>query len=247
MALATALATELTAQRAPRWKQLVGWTVALLQALVILSMRFHYVTDVVAGCLAAVAATQLAGALGRRLDERFAPWSRRTADQIRQSVPGLVEATWPSPRGTARMPARVASISTPSEKGLADLTSDWQDFGESQRSARDKLREVFTLDQLHDEPAHAGRLPCVWRQLLETMHMSNVRMVQSSERSRFAGEAREPFGIAGDEIGQDLYCHVAIQSCVARAIHAAHAALANLGADLIDAEAGARSDCQADA
>jgi hypothetical protein len=72
-------------------------------------------------------------------------------------------------------------------------------------------------------------------------------MVQSSERSRFAGEAREPFGIAGDEIGQDLYCHVAIQSCVARAIHAAHAALANLGADLIDAEAGARSDCQADA
>ena len=75
MALATLLATELTAQRAPRWKQTVAWAVTCAQAVIILSMRFHYVTDVVAGFLAAVTATQLAGALGRRLDERFAPWS----------------------------------------------------------------------------------------------------------------------------------------------------------------------------
>jgi hypothetical protein len=77
MALATALAAELTAQRAPRAKQTIGWIVAGLQAIVILSMRFHYVTDVVAGCLAAVAATRLADALGRRIDTRFAPWSWR--------------------------------------------------------------------------------------------------------------------------------------------------------------------------
>jgi hypothetical protein len=75
MALATLLATELTAQGALRWKQVVGWGVVGAQAFIILSMRFHYVTDVVTGFLAAVTATQLAGALGRRLDERFAPWS----------------------------------------------------------------------------------------------------------------------------------------------------------------------------
>jgi PAP2 superfamily C-terminal len=75
MALATLLATELTAQGAVRWKQTVAWAVAAAQAFVILSMRFHYVTDVVAGGLAAVAATQLAHALGRLLDAGLAPWS----------------------------------------------------------------------------------------------------------------------------------------------------------------------------
>jgi hypothetical protein len=75
MALATLLATELTAQRASRAKQAVAWGIAFAQAVVILSMRFHYLTDVVAGCLAAVAATQLADACGRRLDARVAPWS----------------------------------------------------------------------------------------------------------------------------------------------------------------------------
>lgn len=75
MALATLLATELTAQRAPRTKQAIAWGLALVQAVVILAMRFHYVTDVAAGCLAAVAATQLADVWGRRLDARFAPWS----------------------------------------------------------------------------------------------------------------------------------------------------------------------------
>ena len=56
MALATLLAAELTAQRAARWKQAVAWTVTAIQAFVILSMRFHYVTDVVTGFLAAIAA-----------------------------------------------------------------------------------------------------------------------------------------------------------------------------------------------
>lgn len=75
MALATLLATELTAQGASRGRQAVAWGVALLQAVVILSMRFHYVTDVAAGCLAAVAATRLADACGRWLDAHVAPWS----------------------------------------------------------------------------------------------------------------------------------------------------------------------------
>jgi hypothetical protein len=81
MALATVVASELTAHGASRWKQAMAWIFAGVQAFVILSMRFHYVSDVVTGCFAAVTATQFADALGRRLDERFAPWTVRPADE----------------------------------------------------------------------------------------------------------------------------------------------------------------------
>jgi hypothetical protein len=67
----------LTAQRTSRAKQIAAWGVTAIQAAIILSMRFHYVTDVVTGCLAAIAATQLAHRLGRWVDERLAPWSSR--------------------------------------------------------------------------------------------------------------------------------------------------------------------------
>ena len=99
MALATLLAAELTAQKASRARQAVAWGIALAQALVILSMRFHYLTDVAAGCLAAVAATQLAEACGRRLDARFAPWSM-TAEPGRGSVPRR-----PAPRASGLGPS----------------------------------------------------------------------------------------------------------------------------------------------
>ena len=44
------------------------------------------------------------------------------------------------------------------------------------------------------------------------------------ERLRFAREPREPFGIAGERVGQDLDRDVAIELRIARAIHLAHAA-----------------------
>lgn len=79
MALATILAAELSAQNA-RWsRQATAWSIAALQAIVILSMRFHYVTDVVAGLLAAVAAVRIADAVGRRVDAQVAAWVRRGA------------------------------------------------------------------------------------------------------------------------------------------------------------------------
>jgi hypothetical protein len=91
MALATAVASELTAQRAPRWKQTMAWSIAAVQAFVILSMRFHYFTDVAAGCFAAVVATRLAEGLSHWIDERFAPWTVRSADRYRyQPVPGAI-------------------------------------------------------------------------------------------------------------------------------------------------------------
>lgn len=82
MALATLLASELTAHRAARWKQVVAWAVLVLQAFVILSMRFHYVTDVVTGFLAALAATQIARKIGGWLDQRYSPWSRHENSRV---------------------------------------------------------------------------------------------------------------------------------------------------------------------
>ena len=76
MALATLLAAELSAHRAARWKQVIAWAVIGVQAFIILSMRFHYVTDVVTGFLAAIAATRIAGTVGASLDEHYSPWSR---------------------------------------------------------------------------------------------------------------------------------------------------------------------------
>jgi hypothetical protein len=76
MALATLLAAELSVHRAAPWKQAIAWSVIGVQAFVILSMRFHYVTDVVTGFLAAIAATQIADKIGGWLDRRYAPWSR---------------------------------------------------------------------------------------------------------------------------------------------------------------------------
>jgi len=77
MALATLLAAELTYRHAARWKQAIAWVVIGLQAMVVLSMRFHYVTDVVTGFLAAIVAMQAADTIGEWLDARYSPWSLR--------------------------------------------------------------------------------------------------------------------------------------------------------------------------
>src|SRR5258705_12758813 len=64
-----------------------------------------------------------------------------------------------------------------------------------------------------------------------------MRMIERGQHLRFAREAREPLGIAGKEIGEGFDRDVAIQFCVARPIHLAHAADADRGEDLIRAEA----------
>ena len=52
-------------------------------------------------------------------------------------------------------------------------------------------------------------------------------MVQRREHLRFALKPGEAIGIAGERVGQDLQRDVAIQLRIARAIHLAHAALAD--------------------
>ena len=66
-------------------------------------------------------------------------------------------------------------------------------------------------------------------------------MVQRGEHLGFALEARQAFGIERELLRQNLDRDVAIQLRVARAIHLAHAARADLGDDFIRA----RDECRA--
>ncbi len=103
MGMATLLAAELTFQGAARWKQVFAWGVIGAQVLVILSMRFHYVSDVVAGFLAAIVATLIGGAVGRRLDKRVATWL----------APAAVGATRPLRDPLSVTPREQAEAATP--------------------------------------------------------------------------------------------------------------------------------------
>ena len=69
-------------------------------------------------------------------------------------------------------------------------------------------------------------------------------MIQRRERLRFARESAPADRDRGEGVGQNLDGDVALQLRVARAIHLAHAACADLGHDFIDAEAGAGTEGQ---
>ena len=64
-------------------------------------------------------------------------------------------------------------------------------------------------------------------------------MVELGEELRLALEAREALPVLGEGRGQDLDRDVALELGVGRAVDLAHAALAELGGDLVGAEAGA--------
>ena len=61
-------------------------------------------------------------------------------------------------------------------------------------------------------------------------------MVQRGEELRFALEAGQPIGIAGEEVGQDLERDVAPEPRVAGAKHLSHSPGAELADDLISAQ-----------
>src|SRR5436190_13605783 len=74
--------------------------------------------------------------------------------------------------------------------------------------------------------------------------MRNVRMIERRERLRFAREASQAIGIAGEGVRKDLQGDVAIQLRVVCAIHFAHAACPEGGENLIRAEPGAGCERQ---
>ena len=68
------------------------------------------------------------------------------------------------------------------------------------------------------------------------MDVRDIRMIQRGECLRFAGESRQPLSVRGEQLGQDLDRHVAIELRVSGAIHLAHSAFAKLFQDAIHAQ-----------
>ena len=113
---------------------------------------------------------------------------------------------------------------------LGDLPRDRQAPRRSASAARDPLREILALDQLHDEARMAPAL-------LESVDRARCSDDSAAASAlRFALEAGEAIGIAGEESRQDFERDVAIQPRVARAIDLAHAAGANGGDHFVLAE-----------
>ena len=112
------------------------------------------------------------------------------------------------------------------------LSGNAQRLVQRKRSAREPLREILSLDELHHEGAHATGF-------LETVDVRDIGVVQRREGMGFACEARQPIGIAGEGVRKDLQRDVAIEPCVTGPEHLAHAAFPNPADDFVDPDTGA--------
>jgi len=117
-------------------------------------------------------------------------------------------------------------------EGLGDLRREGQRLIGRDRPARDAPRQVFSLDQFH----HQGRDAAAFFQPVDT---GDVRVVQGRENLRLARESRQAVGVMGKCFWEDLDGDVPVQLRVTRTEHLPHAALADWGGDVVNAEAGA--------
>jgi len=99
--------------------------------------------------------------------------------------------------------------------------------------ALDDFCEGRALDELEDH----GTSAVVG--FFQSVDRADARVVERREDLGFSLESRQPVWIGGERLRHDLQRHVAVQLGVPRSIHLAHAALTNLGDDLIRAQAGA--------
>jgi len=93
-------------------------------------------------------------------------------------------------------------------------------------------REIFAVDQLHDEGGSD-------RGLFQAVDLRDVRVIQRGERLRFAFESRQSIRIVGERVGKNLQRDVTIEFRVPRAIDLAHPTRAERGDDLVGSEARA--------
>ena len=77
--------------------------------------------------------------------------------------------------------------------------------------------------------------------LLQPVDGANVRVIERGEHLGLALEARQPIRVGGERLGH-LERHVPVELRVSGSAHLPHSAFADLGGDLIYAEAGAGSE-----
>ena len=110
-------------------------------------------------------------------------------------------------------------------EGIGDLRGIGEGLFERQRAFGDARGKGFALDQLHHHVVRA-----------DVEESADVRMIQRSDRSRFAFEAGSGVLALGDVAGEDLDGDGAVEPRVAGSVHFAHAARAQWGEDLVRAQ-----------
>ena len=120
---------------------------------------------------------------------------------------------------------------------FGNLLRDGQRLVERDRAERDAPRQVVALDELHHDRTHTATF-------FEAVDVRDVRVIDGRQRLRFACEPREPLGVAGERVGQDLQRDIAIELRIARTEYLAHPARADAGDDFVDAEARTGSERQ---
>ena len=116
-------------------------------------------------------------------------------------------------------------------QGVADLDQDVEHRAEV-AVAGDAVAQGFPGHEFHGDVVALLVAP-------ELVDVEDVRMVERRGRLCLALESRDGAAILREIFRQDLDGHVALQARVVGTINLAHAARADPGGDLVDAEAGA--------
>ena len=111
-------------------------------------------------------------------------------------------------------------------EGGPDLPADAHRLVDRNRSLGDAIRQGRPFDELEDER-------CLPLRILESVNGGDVGMIQGREDLRFALEAGQPIGIAGEDVGQNFERDFAPEARVTGAKHLSHSAGAERGDDLI--------------
>jgi hypothetical protein len=100
---------------------------------------------------------------------------------------------------------------------FGDLPRHGQRLGQRNRAARDPLRQILALDELHDQ-----RLDAVG--FFGAVDGRDVWMIQRRQQASLAFEARAPLGIGAEDLRQHFDRDVAAELRVVSAIDLPHAA-----------------------
>jgi hypothetical protein len=115
---------------------------------------------------------------------------------------------------------------------LGELSRDRKRLIERQRPVPNAIGELVAIDELHHQGDCAARL-------LETVNLSDVRMIERRQRAGFAFETGEALGIVGERLGEDFDRDVTPEASVARAIDLTHSPGTERANDFVHAEARA--------
>ncbi len=115
------------------------------------------------------------------------------------------------------------------------------------------VRGLQRTDNLETKPHRFIRCQrALWRRAVDVLEheitradivdLTNVRVVQACDRTRFFFEPAQPIGLRGELRGQDFDGDCAIKASVLRPIYLPHAAGAERGKDFVRAEPGASGE-----